>query len=214
MIKCIQELIIFKTYTLTARPLPGYAVSGTIMVSVNEELIYQNLKMEATGSFRMSVGSSYHMSISVRLSVKCAIYTVKCAIYTVECAVYTVECAIYTVKCAMYTVRCAIYTVKCAIYTLTICISVSERFLPILWHKGEVHPTKGHAGPVGEQRYRSTLSLTSTLEWGRGGGGKHNALATLPQERPGNHCMGDWMGPTASGKSHPHQDSIPKPSSL
>jgi hypothetical protein len=52
----------------------------------------------------------------------------------------------------------------------------------------------------------------------RGWGGQHHAPATLyPQERPGTHCTGGCVGPRASldrcGKSHPHQDSIPRPSS-
>jgi hypothetical protein len=32
--------------------------------------------------------------------------------------------------------------------------------------KGKVHPTTGHEGPEGEQRYSSTLSLTSALDGG------------------------------------------------
>jgi hypothetical protein len=31
--------------------------------------------------------------------------------------------------------------------------------------KGRVHPRTGHAGPEGEQKYSSTLSLTSALYW-------------------------------------------------
>ena len=38
-----------------------------------------------------------------------------------------------------------------------------------------------------------------------------------PPERPGTHCTGDWVGPRAGldriGKSRPHRDSIPGPSS-
>ena len=38
-----------------------------------------------------------------------------------------------------------------------------------------------------------------------------------PQERPGTHCIGVWVGPRASldgcGKSRAHRDSIPGPSS-
>jgi hypothetical protein len=37
-----------------------------------------------------------------------------------------------------------------------------------------------------------------------------------PQERPGTHCTGSWVGPRAGldecGKSHLHRDSIPEPS--
>jgi hypothetical protein len=32
--------------------------------------------------------------------------------------------------------------------------------------KGEVHPRTGHEGPEGEERYNSTLSLTSALDRG------------------------------------------------
>ena len=39
------------------------------------------------------------------------------------------------------------------------CISSS------IW-KGKVHPRTGHEGPKGEQRYSSTLSLTSALDGG------------------------------------------------
>jgi hypothetical protein len=67
----------------------------------------------------------------------------------------------------------------------------------------------------GLQRYSSTLSLTSVLD---GLGGQRHAPAALyPQERPGTHCTGGWVGPRAGldryGKSRPHQDSIPGPSS-
>jgi hypothetical protein len=38
-----------------------------------------------------------------------------------------------------------------------------------------------------------------------------------PQERPSTHCIGGWVGPKAGldgcGKSCPHWDSIPGPSS-
>jgi len=32
--------------------------------------------------------------------------------------------------------------------------------------KGKLHPITGHKGPEGEQRYSSTFSLTSALDWG------------------------------------------------
>jgi hypothetical protein len=73
IIKCIQELCnIFKHTSFTVRPLSGNAESATIMVPVNVERIYYTPQMGATGSFRMSVQFSYHISISVRLTVKCA----------------------------------------------------------------------------------------------------------------------------------------------
>jgi len=70
IIKCIQELCnIFKHISFTVRPLSGNAESATIMVPVNVEHIYCTLQMGATGSFRLSVPSSYHISISVRLTL-------------------------------------------------------------------------------------------------------------------------------------------------
>jgi hypothetical protein len=48
-------------------------------------------------------------------------------------------------------------------------------------------------------------------------GGQRHAPAALPQERPGTHCTGGWLGPRAGldgcGKSRPHRDSLPGPSS-
>ena len=46
----------------------------------------------------------------------------------------------------------------------------------------------------------------------------HRPLFTPPTpERPGTHCIGGWVGPRAGldgcGKSRPHRDSIPEPSS-
>ena len=45
-----------------------------------------------------------------------------------------------------------------------------------------------------------------------------NPAALPPGKRPGIHCLRGWVGPRASldgcGKSHPHRDSIPGPSSL
>jgi hypothetical protein len=37
----------------------------------------------------------------------------------------------------------------------------------IMGYKGKGHPITGHVGPVGEQRYSSTLPLTSALDGGR-----------------------------------------------
>jgi len=50
-------------------------------------------------------------------------------------------------------------------------------------------------------------------------GGKSTPLPRplYPRERPGTHCIGGWVGPRAGldgcGKSRPHRDSIPGPSS-
>jgi len=48
--------------------------------------------------------------------------------------------------------------------------------------------------------------------------GQHHAPAAFyPRERPGTHCTGGWVGPRGGldrcGKSRPHRDSIPVPSS-
>ena len=52
-------------------------------------------------------------------------------------------------------------------------------YIHIQLTKGKAHPTTGHEGPKGEQRYSSTLSLTSALD----GGG-----STTP--RPGSFTPG------------------------
>jgi hypothetical protein len=48
-------------------------------------------------------------------------------------------------------------------------------------------------------------------------GGQRHAPAALPQGSPCTHCIGGWVGPRAGldgcGKSRPHRDSIPGPSS-
>ena len=43
--------------------------------------------------------------------------------------------------------------------------------------KGKFYPRTGHESPEGEQRYRSTLSLTSALD---GVGGQRHVPAALP----------------------------------
>jgi hypothetical protein len=80
--------------------------------------------------------------------------------------------------------------------------------------KGKGHPITGHEGPEGEQKYSSTLSLTSALD-----GWVVNATPRplYPQERPGTHFIVGWVGPRAGldkcGKSLSHRDSNPGPSS-
>ena len=48
-------------------------------------------------------------------------------------------------------------------------------------------------------------------------GQRHAPAALYPRERPGTHCTGGWVDPRAGldrcGKSLPHRDSIPWPSS-
>ena len=60
--------------------------------------------------------------------------------------------------------------------------------------KGKSHPITVHEGAEGEYRYRITLSLTSALD-----GELVNATPRplYPQERPGTHCIGGWVGPRA-----------------
>ena len=62
--------------------------------------------------------------------------------------------------------------------------------------KGKFHHTTGHEDPEGECRYSSTLSFSSALC----GGGlvvKTTPRPLYPQERPGTHCIGGWVGPRA-----------------
>ena len=63
--------------------------------------------------------------------------------------------------------------------------------------------------------YSSTLFLTSALEGVRGQ--RHALAAPYSRERPGTHFTGGWLGLKAGldrcGKSRPHRDSIPGPSS-
>jgi len=47
-------------------------------------------------------------------------------------------------------------------YTVNSMIYLSKH----MYFKGKGHPTTGHEGPEGEQRYSYTLSLTSALEGG------------------------------------------------
>ena len=81
--------------------------------------------------------------------------------------------------------------------------------------KGTVHPRTGHEGAEGEKRYSCTFSLTSALD---GVGGQRHAPAALPLgKRLGIHCWTGWVGRKfgrdGCGKSRPHGDSIPGPSS-
>ena len=51
----------------------------------------------------------------------------------------------------------------------------------------------------------------------RGEESESRPVRFLPRERPGTHCTEGWVGPRADldrcGKSRPHRDSIPGPSS-
>ena len=61
------------------------------------------------------------------------------------------------------------------------------------------HPFIGHKGPYGEQRYSSTLFLTSTLEGVRDQ--RHAPAAPHPRERPGIHFTGGWVGLRAGAEN-------------
>ena len=65
-----------------------------------------------------------------------------------------------------------------------------------------------------QKGYSSTLSLTSALD---GVGGQRTPRPLYPQERPGTHSIGGWVGRRAGlegcGKSRPHRHPIPGPSS-
>jgi len=62
--------------------------------------------------------------------------------------------------------------------------------------KGKVHPGTGHECPEGEQRYRSTLSLTSTPD---GAGGQLLAPAVLPPEGTRYPLYRRMCGPLKAG---------------
>ena len=80
--------------------------------------------------------------------------------------------------------------------------------------KCKVHHRTGHEGPEGELRFSSTLSLTSALMVV--GSQRHESVALPPGKRPDTHFIGGWVGPRAglnrSGKSRPHRDFTPGPS--
>ena len=59
--------------------------------------------------------------------------------------------------------------------------------------KGKGHPRTGHEGPEGEYSYSSVLKLGARWGW---------VVSVTPwslyiPERPGNHCIGGWVGPRA-----------------
>jgi hypothetical protein len=75
-----------------------------------------------------------------------------------------------------------------------------------------VHPCTGTEAvrPIG-----GVEVLTTALEGVKGQ--RHAPAVFYPRERPGTHYTGGWVGPRAGldrcGKSRPHQDWIPGPSS-
>jgi len=61
--------------------------------------------------------------------------------------------------------------------------------------KSKFHPRTDHEGPEEEWRYNSYLSLISTL-YGVGNQ-RHTSVALPPGRRPGTHCLGGWVEPSA-----------------
>ena len=78
-------------------------------------------------------------------------------------------------------------------------------------HRGSVQAVR-RIGAVEVELYSF---LTTALQGVRGQ--SHASAALYPRERPGTHCTVSWVGPMAGldrcGKSRPHRDSIPGPSS-
>jgi hypothetical protein len=65
----------------------------------------------------------------------------------------------------------------------------------LLQGAGKVHHETGNKSPKREQKYESTISLTSALE---GVDVKHQVSAHLTLgKRQGNHCTGRRVGPKA-----------------
>ena len=71
--------------------------------------------------------------------------------------------------------------------------------------------------PRGGSRCIALVFLQPRCQKGMGGE-RHTPAALPPAKRPGTHCIGGWVSPRAGldgcGKSRPHRDSIPGPSSL
>ena len=74
--------------------------------------------------------------------------------------------------------------------------------------KGKFHSRTDHEGPTG-----SLLNLGARWWWVV----NVTPRPLYPRQRPGTHCTGGWVGPRTGpdrcGKSRPHRDSIPGPSS-
>ena len=66
---------------------------------------------------------------------------------------------------------------------------------------GTAHPRAGHEGPEGENMCSCTLTLISALDVG-GWVVKATSRPLYPQERPGTHCTGGWVGPRARLKRY------------
>jgi len=61
--------------------------------------------------------------------------------------------------------------------------------------KGKVHPRTGHEGPEGEERYSSTLSLTSALDEGGSSMPHHSCFTPRKKTRyPSYRRLGEPQG--------------------
>ena len=121
-------------------------------------------------------------------------------------------------NCTTMTVLCALCSHMQFSMMLKILLSLWLQTQNLLLHckgKGKVHLRTGHKGPEVEQMCSSTLSLASTLDGDECSVPCPSHLT--PQGRPSTHCIGGWVGSRdrldGRGKSRPHRDSIPGPSS-
>ena len=93
-------------------------------------------------------------------------------------------------------------------------LKTSNRCTPT--YEGKVHPGTGHEDPEGEWGYSSTLFFLTSALYGSGWS-TPRLYRFMPGKRPGTHYTGGWVGPrdglNGCGKSRPHRDSIPGPSS-
>ena len=90
-------------------------------------------------------------------------------------------------------------------------------------HVGTIHHRTDRESPGEEQRYSSTLPLTSALVWGWLVKTSSRPFYRREREPIGTHCVGDWVGPRAgqdgSGKSRPppgfyRRNTRPTPTAL
>jgi len=80
----------------------------------------------------------------------------------------------------------------------------------------KVHYRTDPASPEWENRYSSTISLTSALD--RDGCQRYAPDNLLLETKHGTQFAGGWVVPRATlegfGKTRPYRDTIPRPSSL
>jgi hypothetical protein len=77
-------------------------------------------------------------------------------------------------------------------YNLTLTNKGTGKVVPVLFPNWAPH----HEGVLGEQRYVSTHSLTSALDWGEWSASRTGRF-TLRKRAPGAHWIGDWVGSRA-----------------